>query len=74
MNLCTVVPSLKPHLMDAETLLQHRDRCQPLAKEYARQLEALLDDGQYQQFHDVIETMLRENIRLEQEGIVAPLV
>lgn len=74
MNLCTVVPSLKPHLMDAETLLQHRDRCQPLAKEYAWQLEALLDDGQYQQFHDVIETMLRENIRLEQEGIVAPLV
>ena len=68
-NLKEVVPTLEPYLMDAETLLMHRDQCQELSKGYGKQLQKLLDDPRYVEFREVVELMLRENIRLEQEGI-----
>lgn len=62
-------PTLEPMLMDKETLMRHKDQGQPLAKSYRQQLEALLDDGRYQPFREVIGAMLAEDVRLEQEGI-----
>jgi predicted alpha/beta hydrolase len=55
--------------MDVETLLKYRGQCQPLAKGYRKQLEELMKDQGYQDFYAVVDAMLRENIRLEQESI-----
>lgn len=68
-SLKDVVPTLEAYLMDASTLLLHRDQCQELTKGYGKQLQKLLDDPGYVEFREVVEVMLRENIRLEQEGI-----
>lgn len=68
-SLKEVVPTLEPHLMDVETLMKHREQCQPLSKGYGKQLRGLLEDEGYSKFHGVIKSMLQENIRLEQEGI-----
>ena len=68
-SLKDVVPTIEPHLMDAETLLMHRDQCQELSLGYGKQLKKLLEDPGYDEFREVVELMLRENIRLEQEGI-----
>lgn len=68
-SLRDAVPTLEPHLMDVETLMEHREQCQPLSKGYGKQLRGLLEDMGYSKFHEVIEVMLLENIRLEQEGI-----
>jgi hypothetical protein len=65
-----VVPAIEPHLMDVETLLRHREQCQELSKGYGKLLMGLLENHEYEEFHNVIEVMLRENIRLEQEGIL----
>lgn len=69
-SLKEVVPTIEPHLMDAETLLLHRDQCQELTKGYGKQLKKLLEDPGYAEFREAVEVMLRENIRLEQEGII----
>lgn len=66
------VPALEPYLMDGETLWNNREQCQELGKGYAQQLRKLLADPGYDELRGVIELMLRENIRLEQEGITSP--
>lgn len=72
-NLKDVVPILQPYFMDVETLLKYREQCQPLAKGYRNQLEELMKDQGYQAFYAVVDAMLRENIRLEQESITQTL-
>lgn len=68
-SLKDVVPVIRPYLMDQETLLRNRDQCQELSKGYAILLKGLLEDEGYWEFHKVIEIMIRENLRLEQEGL-----
>lgn len=63
------VPAFLPYLMDTKTLLANRGQGQPLAKGYDKKLEMLLGDKEFREFWDVIQVMLRENLRLEQEGI-----
>jgi len=38
-SLKDVVPTVRPYLMDVETLMKHREQCQPLAKGYGKLLE-----------------------------------
>jgi len=68
-SLKAVVPNVKPHLMDAETLLRNREQCQELPKGYGKLLKGLLVEESCE-FASVINLMLRENIRLEQEALV----
>lgn len=55
--------------MDAETMLTHRDQFQELTIGYRKQLNELLEGPGCDEFREVVGLMLRENIRLEQEGI-----
>lgn len=68
-SLRDVVPTLKPHLMDVETLLSYRMQCQELSKGYDKLLKEILEDKGFAEFHEVVGVMLQENVRLEQEGI-----
>jgi hypothetical protein len=54
-SLKDVVPTLEAYLMDASTLLMHRDQCQELSKGYGIQLQKLLDDPGYVEFREVVE-------------------
>lgn len=65
-----VIPTIKPLFMDVNTLLKYKSYCDELEDNYARQLEKLLDKKEYATFWPVIEVMLKEKIRLEQEALL----
>lgn len=67
----SIVPYLQPYRMDVVTLESNRDACRLLPnKNYRRALEKLLDDPDYQVFHEAIRWMLCEGLCLEQEQLV----
>lgn len=65
-----IVPQLRPHRMAASDLLEMRRYGEPLTTAYRRQLEAARTDSRYALFHPVIDVMLAENLRLEQESFL----
>lgn len=67
----TAFPTLKPLFMDPNTLLRYIDMADPLTPAYTNKLVRLFKDPAYLEFHKVIEYMLKHNIRLEQEAILA---
>lgn len=58
-----------PYLMDLETLTRWEEHAVAFEESYARRLDALLADADYQPFHELIQYMLARGIRLEQESI-----
>lgn len=60
---------LAPWHMDAATLRRHLHLAAPFDAAYARQLQDMLSDEGYADFHDVIRLMLAEGKRLEQESV-----
>ncbi|MDD3198665.1 MAG: DUF2220 family protein, partial [Eubacteriales bacterium] len=60
---------VKPWQMDSETLLKYKNMAGSYDENYRHKLEKALEDQSYAYFHDVIKTMLKYNIRLEQEAI-----
>ena len=66
-----IVPDLKPYRMDAATLEINKDACRPFPnKNYRRALQKLLEEPDYQFFHEAVRWMLREGLCLEQEQLV----
>ncbi|WP_424658278.1 Wadjet anti-phage system protein JetD domain-containing protein [Desulfofundulus sp.] len=66
------LPGLKPLYMDVSTLERYRRFASPFATSYGRRLRALLGDPDYRLFHPVIQKMLEEGLRLEQECVEPP--
>jgi hypothetical protein len=65
----TSIP-FKPMFMDRETLIEFKDSAKSIEDErYLENLRRLLEDEEYREFWDVVEYMLKEKVRLEQEGI-----
>ncbi|MCH1640857.1 DUF2220 family protein [Paenibacillus timonensis] len=62
--------NLKPMLMDAETLLRYKSSAASISDEYAGKLEEALKDNRLIHWRPVLQTMLNQRIRLEQESIV----
>ena len=67
----TAFPSLRPLFMDVDTFLRYIDMADPLTPAYKNKLARLLQDPAYREFHLLIEQMLKHNMRLEQEAILA---
>lgn len=66
-----VFPDTNPYLMDRATLMEYAEKCRPLGDDsYRKMLEKLLQEDEYQMFHDVIRYMLNKNVRLEQEVLI----
>lgn len=65
-----IAPALCPYRMDEHTLDVMRQYGEPLAADYRKKLEKAADDKRYAVFHPVIEKMLTEDIRLEQESFL----
>lgn len=64
------IPTLKPLFMDEYTLLKYKDYSEEIDNGYIKKLEILLKNYDYKQFWPVIELMIREKIRLEQEALL----
>lgn len=64
----TFFPDLIPYKMDDETLLDNIDKAKHIEDmEYINMLSEMLKDEKYNVFHSVIQTMIDQKIRLEQE-------
>ena len=62
---------IHPLNMDLETLKKHREYAMDITdRNYLTKLERLLNDPRYEQFYEVIEYMIKHQIRLEQESII----
>lgn len=66
-----VFPHIRPLFMDEATLLHCREMAEPLQASYRQKLVSLQQDARFGPFHAVIALMLAENIRLEQEAVLA---
>ncbi len=64
-------PTLKPLFMDCETLLAHRHMAEQFPDSYRHRLEKLKQSPRYSHFHALIDLMCAQNIRLEQEALLA---
>ncbi len=66
----TFFPHLIPYKMDVETLLDNIDKAKHIEDmEYINMLSEMLKDEKYNVFHSVIQTMIDQKIRLEQECV-----
>ena len=65
-----IIPELKPYRMDRDTLKAFRGQAMEIQSEaYLKLLEDMGQNPEYEIFHDVIQLMIRERIRLEQESM-----
>ncbi|MDO5140472.1 MAG: DUF2220 family protein [Eubacteriales bacterium] len=66
-----IAPNVRPLFMDVETLQTNVCSCMEIKTDgYIEQLEKLLKDPEYSVFSDVIEYMIKNRIRLEQESLI----
>ncbi len=57
--------------MDKKTLIKYQSYCMDITNQsYLTSLKELLNNKEYYLFHDVIQYMLENKIRLEQEIII----
>ncbi len=63
-----IIPELRPLYMDKQTLEKYKNQAKPIeSDEYCKKLQGLLENSSYNCFFDVIEFMLENKIKLEQE-------
>ena len=65
-----IIPNLKPYLMDKEAFYSKKQYWKEMSKEYREKLEKLKEKEEYSYFCDVIEEMLKNNSKLEQEAFI----
>jgi hypothetical protein len=65
-----IIPELIPMQMDRNALLSAKGSWVSFKRQYERELEKLLGLPEYAEFHDVIEVMLAEKAKLEQEAFL----
>lgn len=63
-------PDLQPYLMDVVTYEANLDLGSPFNNDYAMQLTDLLGNPQYIAWEELIQSMLKHRIRIEQETII----
>jgi hypothetical protein len=67
-HLLSVMPKLHPFRMDRATLLAHLQWVEEADKNYLKKIKKMLNEKRFSMFHSVMEIMLHEKIRFEQEG------
>lgn len=66
-----IAPNLIPQHMDLGTLLEMRDYAVPFGTEYGKMLLSARKEIEFEIFYDLIDGMLENRIRLEQEAFLA---
>lgn len=65
-----IIPQLKPLKMDVATLVDNKNSWQGFDLDYNDRLLKLRQMKRYESFFDVIDFMLENNVRLEQESLI----
>lgn len=65
-----IVRELISMKMDKDTFLDNKDSWNYFDNRYLKQLEILRDDNRYMEFFDVIDEMLKNKSKLEQEALI----
>lgn len=65
-----IIPELKPLRMDREAFLSKKEYWMSFDEKYGAALEEMLGKHEFLEFHDVMEIMLKEKARLEQEAFL----
>ena len=65
-----IIKELIPFKMDKATLIEYKNSWQYFGEEYKNRLSKLKDLPRYECFYDLIDFMLENNVRLEQESII----
>lgn len=66
----SIIPSLRPYLMDIEAFESKIKYGKKFDLKYAEKLKLLLKNKYYSEFSEVIKLMLEKNIKLEQEAFL----
>ena len=66
----SIIPSLKPYLMDREAFERRIKYGKKFDSKYAEKLKMLLENENYSEFKEVIRLMLEKNMKLEQEAFL----
>ncbi len=66
----SIIPELQPYLMDEAAFVSARQKGMVFDDKYALLLEGLLEKPEYSVFHPVINIMLKERVRIEQEAFI----
>lgn len=69
-RLKNTIKELQPMRMNAETLLENKENWNYFDEKYREQLEKIRKDNKYYIFFNVIDEMLKYNVKLEQEAII----
>lgn len=65
-----LMPSLKPYLMDSVALYSKKQYWKEMSKDYRDKLAELRKKEEYSCFYNVIDEMLKNNSKLEQEAFI----
>jgi len=65
-----IIGELKPYLMDREAFISKRNYWMTFDKNYGCSLKEMLKKEEFREFHNVIELMVQEKARLEQEAFL----
>jgi len=65
-----IIPELKPYLMDREAFISQKDYWMNFDEDYGSILKEMIKKEEFKEFHNIIELMLEEKARLEQEAFL----
>lgn len=65
-----IIQELLPYKMDKNTLLKNKENCRDFDESYRKLLQNQRQNERYKIFFEVIDIMLENNIRLEQECLI----
>lgn len=65
-----IIPGLQPYLMNKEAFMEKQFYWKAMTQEYKKKLSLLQQDKKYEIFHELIEEMLKQESKLEQEAFI----
>ena len=65
-----IIPQLKEYKMDTEAFYAKKEFWKEMNQDYRKKLEQLKTQQDYEEFYDVIDAMLENNSKLEQESFI----
>lgn len=69
-RLRSLIPELKPYLMDIQAFYSKKQLWRQMSKEYSRVLEKMRNSQEYEIFYEIMDEMLKNNSKLEQEAFI----
>ena len=73
-RLTKIIPELKPYKMNKESFFSKREYWKIINTDYKNKLIEMRKNEEYKIFYDVIDEMIRNGSKLEQEAFIPPVI